>query len=426
MKILYHSAAPWVNTGYGRVTRELAGRLHNDGHEVSIQCLSAIRKGNIDWHGEQSPYELRSPMKVMEAQSQFGLGDVEGHFEETDSDFYFTHFDTWMGPARKKIPQMEIPYGSYVIVDHFPAPNAVVNQVNNAHRVFAMSKYARETLRNKGVRPIYIPHGVDTQTYRPLPKDQRPTAVEVVTDEGEVKEKQLDDIFLVGMVAANHGDRKQIPAQMEAFKRFSDEIPGEAILYLHTEQNSRQGFNLEEVRQEIGLDKSKILWPRSDDYQEVGDEFLNGWYNSFDVFMNCSMGESWGLTITEAQAAGTPCIVTSFSSMPEQLGADPQIEDDWYGFEIEDDTEYSNVDEAPHGLLVEPSMSVFREKVSVKQYLCSPDDVCNALHYYYNNPDLIESHGEKARQHVVDNYDWDEQVFPMWSKEFKNIEQIIA
>lgn len=388
--------------------------------------MSAVRKGNIKWHGEEAPYDLRSPIEIRAAQSQFGLGDVQESFEKTESDFYFTHFDTWMGPARNKIPQMEIPYGSYVIVDHYPAPEAVVKQVNNAHRVFAMSKYAKVTLRNKGVRPIYIPHGVDSSTYRPLDSDKMPSRVEVMTEEEELVQRSLDDIFLVGMVAANHGDRKQIPAQMEAFKRFSEEVDKEAILYLHTEQKSNTGYNLEEIRKEIGIPKSRILWPRGEDYHEVGDEFLNGWYNAFDVFINCSMGESWGLTITEAQSAGTPCIVTKFSSMPEQLGADPVLTDNGFGFEMESGTEHDKVNLAPHGICVDHTLGLYREKVSAKQYICHPDDIANALMYYYENPDLREEHGHKAREHVVNNYDWDKEVFPMWSEEFDYLEQVMT
>jgi glycosyltransferase involved in cell wall biosynthesis len=40
-------------------------------------------------------------------------------------------------------------------------------------------------------------------------------------------------------------------------------------------------------------------------------------YSAADVFMLPSRGEGFGLPIVEAQACGTPVIVTDFSSMPE-------------------------------------------------------------------------------------------------------------
>jgi FkbM family methyltransferase len=40
-------------------------------------------------------------------------------------------------------------------------------------------------------------------------------------------------------------------------------------------------------------------------------------YNSFDVLMNATRGEGFGIPILEAQACGVPVIVTDFSAMPE-------------------------------------------------------------------------------------------------------------
>ena len=40
-------------------------------------------------------------------------------------------------------------------------------------------------------------------------------------------------------------------------------------------------------------------------------------YNNADVFLSPSKGEGFGIPIIEAQACGTPVIVTDFTSMPE-------------------------------------------------------------------------------------------------------------
>jgi glycosyltransferase involved in cell wall biosynthesis len=44
-------------------------------------------------------------------------------------------------------------------------------------------------------------------------------------------------------------------------------------------------------------------------------------YSGMDVLANPSYAEGFGLPIVEAQACGTPVIVTAFSSMPELVGA---------------------------------------------------------------------------------------------------------
>lgn len=419
MKILYHSVAPWVATGYGTCTEEIAGRVHNTKtHEVALQPLDSVRKGDIWYHGEDLKYDLKHPMKVYRATGPFGLNSFEDNFEKAEADLLFTHFDTWMRGARNKIPDSEIPYVSYVIVDHQPAPDAVIEQLNNAYETVCMSEYAKMMLEQKGIRPQQIPHGVDTDIYKPLDEELTPTAIKVRDEQGNEREMSLEDNRVFGMVAANHGDRKNIPNHLQAFKRFLNEVDSDAILYVHTDQNAREGYNLDKVRQEIGVPKQNVIWPRDEDYGNVSSEYLNSWYNTFDVMLNCSMGESWGLTITEAQAAGTPCIVTNFSSMPEQLGASATegiVDGDLNG----------DIIEHPHGLAVNPTSTVWREKVSSKQFIVDSESIFEAMKYYHNNPDLIKQHGEDAREFVVNNYEWESEVIPQFIKLFDALEAVV-
>ena len=46
-------------------------------------------------------------------------------------------------------------------------------------------------------------------------------------------------------------------------------------------------------------------------------------FSSFDVLLNCSAGEGFGVPIIEAAACGVPSIVTDFSAMPEVAGPSP-------------------------------------------------------------------------------------------------------
>jgi len=420
MRILWHSAPPWSNTGYGRCTREIGGRIHGEDHEVIIHPTAGVDDGPIHWHGEQAPFDLHHPMTIMPSSGGLGMGNVVENFDKTDSDFYLTHFDTWMNIASQNIPEMGIPYGSYIILDHDPVPKKVTNQIMNAHRTFTMSKWAKHKLNEKGVRSKQIPHGVDTGIYQPVDwssEDVSPT-ITCQVDENKVREVDVRDTFIVGMVAANHGDRKRIPIQMQAFKRFIDEVDDEAIMYVHTDVQSDHGHDLEQVRKELGLPRENLMWADQNIYHELDDIGLNVWYNAFDVLLNCSQGESWGLTITEAMAAGTPAIVTDFSSMPEQLGV--PVEGD--GGKV---NEFEWGYEAPHGLCVYPSVGIWRERVAAKQMVVSPDDVFKALEYYHDNPDLVQKHSKNARSHTVENYDWQNCILPKWKEQFDQLEELL-
>jgi len=419
MRILWHSAAPWVNTGYGHCTREIVTRLQKRGHDIAVKPLGAVTKGPFWWHGEESPVELDEPIKIYDAGQAFGLDTTTDNFSDFNADLYFTHFDTWIGPARNTIPNMGIPYASYVIVDHYPVPNAVVEQVQNAQRVVAMSQYGKAALREKGTPSRTITHGIDPDVQKPLTGDDKPSVIHTQDESGEIKDVDLDETFVVGMVAANHGDRKHIPGHMEAFKMVLREIDEDAIMYIHTDANPNEGHNLNEVRKEIGLPQENVVWPSNEMYHGISDSMLNKWYNSFDVFVNCSYGESWGMCVTEAMAAGLPVIVSNFSSMPEQITNDDNNLED---ITITGPRTYGGIKEADHGIAVDPVVGVFRARVSAKQFIVHPKDIKDAIMYYYNNPDIAHEHGEKAREYAVNNYTWEDHVVPKFDKMFSDME----
>lgn len=389
--------------------------------------MSSLSEGTLNWHGEDAPFPLNEPIKVFSSSGNFGLEDVEQHYREYDADFYFTHFDTWLESARKQIPEYGLPYASYVIVDHYPVPEAVTNQVMNAKGIVAMSKFAKHHLEQQGVQSTYIPHGVDTELYSPVDEyeDNIPSHFQVADEMGNVTKVSIEDNYVIGMVAANHGDRKNIPNQMEAFKMFLDNVTEDAILYIHTHAQQSNGFDLNKVRESIGLPKDKVIWPDPQDYHEIGDDYLRMLYNAFDILSNCSFGESWGLTITEAMSCGTPAIVTGFSSMPEQLGSFPWRDDPQMQRVIRNANEDMNVFEGKHGLIVEPTMGTWRQKVNSKQFVTAPEDIYEAYKYYYTAEDLREQHGEKARDWVKEHYDWEDCVVPKFKEFFDEMEERI-
>lgn len=429
MRILYHSAAPWTSTGYARVTREVAPRLHNAGHEVALQSMSSVREAVLPWHGDDLYYELEEPMDIYPCEptghdNALGVTMIEENFDKFGGDLYFSHFDTWTAHARNVIPNMGIDYSSYIIVDHNPVPEEVINQVLGAQEVVVMSKFAQEKLLEEGVPSTYIPHGINENRYYSF-DDEFTEDMQIVTEKEEGGERLIDvsEHFIVGMVAANHGDRKNIPNQFRAFKQFIDAVDDDAILYVHSDMNTGAGFDLNRVRKIIGIPDENIIFTRREDYGDVDDDYLNSLYNSFDVFLNCSIGESWGLTITEAQSAGTPCIVTNFSSMPEQLGMDPSSRD--YDEKLEEFkmSEYSSYEMAPHGIVVNPKMAIWRNRVSSRQYMAHPADIFSALKRYYDEPSLREEHGQLAEEFVKSHYTWENHVIPEFIDLFDRLEE---
>lgn len=322
-RILWHSVAPWGQTGYGQQTAIFAPRLRDAGHDVAISSIWGLGGAMLAWDG----------MPVYPADENWGnllLNDYAKHFK---ADTVITLMDVWVLNARK---MAELPLVCWVPVDHQPCPPKVARFLAESRcRPVAMSKFGQEMLQEAGLDAAYVPHAVDTNIFKPGSRDD------------VRKTFGMDDSFVVGIVAHNAGGvppasgppRKAFPESIIAFSQFVRNHP-DAKLYLHTEMTGRQHpGNIK-----AGLDLAKLL----DDFKvpienvmlssqiemEIGIDqaTMAGLFNSFDVLLNPSYGEGFGIPIVEAQACGTPVIVTDWTSMPELCGAGWKIEGDepWY------------------------------------------------------------------------------------------------
>lgn len=176
-----------------------------------------------------------------------------------------------------------------------------------------MSKFGLEMIQNAGLDAYYVPHGVDTEKYRPYDKyEHRETF-------GLPK-----DAYIVGMVAANKGfpSRKAFSPQIMAFREFKRRHT-DAVLYLHTstsENGEGGGVNLPELCEFCGLEVGKdVFFPNQYDnfFGNYNDTLMAQLYSSMDVHMLVSMGEGFGIPILEAQACGTPVITSGWTANKE-------------------------------------------------------------------------------------------------------------
>ena len=124
---------------------------------------------------------------------------------------------------------------------------------------------------------------------------------------------------LAVIVAANKGfpDRKAFQVQLRAWAAFAKDKPG-ARLYIHTEpSNMWGGLDLPELCRNLGI-LDKVLFPdRYKNFLGMPADYMALMYNAADVYLGATMSEGFGIPIVEAQACGTPVIVTDFSAMPE-------------------------------------------------------------------------------------------------------------
>lgn len=315
MKILIHSNAPWVGTGYGVQTRLLLPRLQEDGHEVVVSAISGLTGGEIEWTGREV-WDASRPVRVLPAgQYGFGVDTLPAYIRDEKPDLVLTIMDCRMlGPIAEQL--RGAPLACWVPADTSPLsrPEAAFLRASGA-KPLAMTRWGEKQLREAGFEyTLYIPHGVDTDMYN--------------LDSDELQEDARErlgvpvDAYVIGMVAANSDAiRKGFPEQFEAFRRLRA-TNAKAHLVVHTIANASGGWNLEELAQDLGIENDvSFSRPLPQVTGRIDDAHMSSLYRSFDVLSQCSYGEGFGVPMIEAMASGTPVIATDAGAMFEIAGS---------------------------------------------------------------------------------------------------------
>lgn len=235
-----------------------------------------------------------------------------------DKALLITLYDVWVF----KGPQWDNwAVASWVPIDHAPCPPAVLEWCARPNVTpLAMSQFGQQQLANVDIDSIYIPHALEDVW--------RPTPLLTAGDGRQVTGFDLMGVdesrWVVMMNAANKGvypSRKAFAEALVAFRMFVDKHD-DAVLYLHTERHGGMGgIALDDLIKAVDLkpDNYRIV----DQYAYRGplaSEFVAACYTSADVLLSCSKGEGFGLAVLEAQACGTPVIVSDFTAQPELVG----------------------------------------------------------------------------------------------------------
>lgn len=393
MKIMIASNGPMIATGYGVQCRNLATRLAADGHEVAILETYGHNGPILSWTsplGDAIPlypggYLTNADDMLTAHFAHFVNGDPKGGW-------LITLADVWSF-RNPELATYQV--ASWAPVDHVPIPPAVVDYFHRSGAVaIAMSEDGRDRMLEVGLNPAYIPLAVDTSAYRPTP----------TIDVGGkmVSARKLfdlpDDAFVVGMVAMNKGwsrDRKGFNEAFRAFGRFWQSHQN-AVLFVHAEKTgAAEGINLVELAIHAGIPHHAVVW--SDQYAYrlgLPAEMMAAAYTAMDVLLAPSHGEGFCVPLIEAQACGTPVIVSDFSSQKELVGA---------GWKVMGQLEWDPAQRA--------------------SYICPyVVDVYAKLEEAYKS-DLVEMQA-KAIAFARDNYDWDHVYDVYWRPFLKTLEPV--
>ncbi len=283
-------------------------RIAEMGHDVVISCMTGLQGSPGTWNG------FRCLPSGYVPYSNDVIGTHARSFFGRDPGLVLILYDAWCFDP-DAIAGLATAVWSPVHSQPMSGGDKVFYARSYAQPI-AMSRYGEAEMRKLGLQPAYVPHGVDTATFRPLDAGERDAARDAL---GVPR-----DAFMVAMVGANKGTSPPRKGWGEAFQAFAQfrKRHSDAVLYVHSVASPPHGIDLRPVAASLGIEKHVIM---SSDYAQMTGlylpPFVAGVMGCADVLLNPSYGEGFGLPIAEAQACGTPVIVGDNSAQAELRGA---------------------------------------------------------------------------------------------------------
>lgn len=303
MRILWLGNPPFVGSGYGEQAGLFVPRLQALGHEMAVAANWGVQGWTHNWNG----------ITVYPSDGEWGNVATATYAKEHQADLVIALCDAWT--LHPETWADDLSMAVWAPVDHCPLPPLV--RASLAHEKvspIAMSRYGEQQMRDFGLDPVYVPHGVDTNVFRPMPELRNKVRGGLQVPE---------DAFLVGMVAANKSspsdDRKSFGQAFHAFARFAKDHP-DAYMYVHSEDKPSlgRGLDLTVLAKAVGCPVGRVIFPDPAQWQIGMSRDVVAWlYQSFDVLLNPAKGEGFGIPILEAQACGVPVIASDHSAMTE-------------------------------------------------------------------------------------------------------------
>ncbi len=401
-KLLWLSDSPTTPTGYANITRNILNRLskkydcHSIGHnyhgmplEPPIQIKNS-KPLKFNLHGAgKAKYSMDILTPIIRGESIDIFGILLDTFMCYDAGFM--NIDT--SPAKTFF--------------YFPSdgggglPFNCENILKKVNYPIAMSKFGQlQSLKKYGIKSHYIPHGVNTNLFKPYSKKKK---------EKLKQDWGLQDKFIVGTVARNQS-RKMMDRTIKAFALFCRDKP-DAILLMHTDPTDMAAsYDLRELITRFKLN-NRIIFTGATFFNPFTNEKMVDVYNLMDVFFLSTSGEGFGIPIIEAMSCGVPQVATDYTTSKELIMTGLKSGEVAKLCGEDNYAPYPHTDEALDGTLT-GSWNVERGIISIK-------DAAHKLEILYNNQknnsDMWKTYVFNSREKAIKEYDW-KLIIKMWEE----------
>lgn len=371
-------------SAYSKHNFEICTRLATMGHKMAHMPMGFVNKMGRQVYKGVLVYNS-------DENNPFGESEIEKNYTDFHADMLITNKEPWVF---NHIQNRAMNFVPIIPIDHSPVSGQITARLSYAFKRIAISRFGQRELKKRSYDSAYIPLGVRTDIFRPLPKADCKKAW------------SLDpDTFVVGMVCMNRA-RKMIVQQLRGYKRFVEQNPDvKTKLFLWTNVLPSRppadqslgvadvGVHLLPEIYELGLG-DYVNWVKWDDIETMGGipdfDPTGKWdmcrlYNAFDVNLLCSGGEGGGLPYLEANACGVSSVYTNYAAASEYAG--------------------------PHGIAVNAENYVVIATPGIRYYLADVDGIADGLRRVYDAD--REKLAERCRK-FAEKFSWENVMKDYW------------
>ena len=345
------SEASFLSSGFGTYTKELLSRLHKTNKYIiaefaSYGFVNDHRDKDINWIYYANAVKDTDPRHAeytSRGDNQFGRWRFDKVLLDFKPDIVIDIRDYWMSSYQAMSPLRE--YFHWVLmptVDSEPQQEEWMDTFLSADAVFTYSDWGAQVLKKQSAGKVKyidtVSPGVDLDVFRIKDRDSIRHTFGVA-----------NNAILIGSVMRNQ-KRKLIPELLISFRMLIDnlsssqpEIASKLFLYLHTSYPD-MGWDIPELLKDYRV-ANRVLFSyvcknckqvscsvysgpqkvcekclhKSCSMPSVTEGFstesLCDIYNMFDLYVQYSICEGFGMPQVEAAACGVPVITVNYSAM---------------------------------------------------------------------------------------------------------------